>query len=69
MLFNTTLLHRVKLKFKVPEVVFSNDIQLQTTTIVGVGVGVVVGVGVGGNGQLSNKNSSHPIESVTTTKT
>ena len=62
-------LHWVKLKFKVFEVVFSNDIQLQKITIVGVGVGVIVGVGVGGNGQVSNKNSSHPIESVTTTKT
>jgi hypothetical protein len=38
-------------------------------SIGGVNVGVNVGVGVGGNGQLSNKNSSHPIESVTTTKT
>ena len=48
---------------------FSNDIQLQIMSIGGVNVGVNVGVGVGGNGQLSNKNSSHPIESVTTTKT
>jgi hypothetical protein len=59
----------VKLKFKFPAVVLSNEIQLHITVLVVVGVGVRVGVGVGVPGQLINKNSSHPIESVTTTKT
>ena len=48
---------------------FSNEIQLHTTILVGVGVDVKVGVGVGVPGQLCKINSSHPIESVTTTKT
>lgn len=61
--------HWVKLKFKFPAVVFSNEIQLHITVLVVVGVGVKVGVGVGVPGQLCNKNSSQPIESVTTTKT
>ena len=59
----------MKLKFKFPAVVLSNEIQLHITVLVVVGVGVRVGVGVGVPGQLTNKNSSHPIESVTTTKT
>jgi hypothetical protein len=44
-------------KFKVPEVVFSNDIQLQIIILVGVGVGVIVGVGVGVVGQVCKINS------------
>ena len=49
--------HCVYSKFKVPDVVFSNEIQLQIIILVGVGVGDIVGVGVGVVGQVCKINS------------